>query len=81
MTRSTRKPATRDAFFRARSTKRVDDSRSSCPSAKFSYRLRKDAEKACEQLRAKTGEVSLEVYRCPDCELLHVGKSRFRRAQ
>lgn len=82
MSKSTRKPATRAEFFRANATKRVDDSRTSCPTtAKFSYRMRRDAEKARDLLRAKTGETTLDVYRCGECGWLHVGKSRFRRAQ
>lgn len=81
MSKSTRKPATRAEFFRANATRRVDDSRSTCSSGKFSYRLRKDAEKARDLLRAKTGETTLDVYRCGECGWLHVGKSRWRRAQ
>lgn len=30
---------------------------------------------------AKTGETTLDVYRCGECGWLHVGKSRFRRPQ
>ena len=82
MSKSTRKPAARAEFFRANATKRVDDSRTSCPStAKFSYLRRRDAEKARDLLRAKTGELTLDVYTCRDCGRFHVGKSRFRRAQ
>ena len=82
MSKTTRKPATRAEFFRANSTKRVDDSRTSCPStAKFSYLRRRDAEKARDLLRAKTGELTLDVYTCRDCGRFHVGKSRWRRAQ
>ena len=81
MSKSTRKPAARDAFFRARSTKRVDDSRTACDSAKFAYLRRRDAEKARDLLRAKTGETTLDVYRCAACDRFHVGNSRFRRAQ
>ena len=82
MSKTTRKPATRAEVFRANSTKRVDDSRTSCPTtAKFSYLRRRDAERARDLLRAKTGELTLDVYRCAACDRFHVGKSRFRRAQ
>ncbi len=79
MSKTTRKPATRAEFFRANATKRVDDSRTACPStAKFSYLRRRDAEKARDLLRAKTGETTLDVYTCRDCGRFHVGKSRWR---
>ena len=81
MSKTTRKPATRAQFFRANATKRVDDSRTACDSAKFAYLRRRDAEKARDLLRAKTGELTLDVYTCRDCGRFHVGKSRRRRAQ
>lgn len=80
MSHSRRNPKEREAFFRARSNRRIDDSRSTCEAAKFAYRMRRDAEKARDSMRAKMGEDAgrLDVYRCGQCDWFHVGKSKWR---
>lgn len=78
MSKSTRNPTKRAAFYRSKTHARVDDSRTTCGAAKFAFRLRRDAEKARDAMRQRTGLETLDVYRCADCNKFHVGKSRYR---
>jgi hypothetical protein len=76
---STKRPRAKDDHYRRIARKRVDDSRATCSTGKFRYRLRSDAEKVCAVMRAKSpGSTTLGVYTCDECGRLHVGRSRFR---